>query len=233
MKIRLIFLLVFSGIMVPVFGNVMDSSGEKIEELAHRKVSNLCEECEIAVIPKWIPKRVQHLDSHQITEIQFVQVGLPKGYQTARVFYQENDEVLSKDVQLHIRIEKPLPVAARRIDRNEVISGDDLVIRMTDITHLQRIPVDSKEKIVNQSAARLIKKGEVVYASNLQKKPVIKAGDLVEMIYMEGGVEVALNCNAREDKAKGEDIRLYNEKTQKTYIGKVLTAKQVLWEKTL
>lgn len=233
MKIRLVFLLVLSGIMTPVFGNDLDSTEEKIEELAHLKVSSLCEECEISVTPKWIPKRVQHLDSHQITKIQFTQVGLAGGYQTVQVFYRENGEMVSRDVQLYIRIEKPLPVAAKRIDRNEVISGDDLVIRMTEITHLQRIPVDSKEKIVNQSATRLIKKGEVVYASNLQKKPVIKAGDLVEMIYMEGGVEVALNCNAREDKAKGEDIRLYNEKTQKTYIGKVLTAKQVLWEKTL
>lgn len=218
---------------MPVFGNAMDSSGEKIEELAHRKVSSLCEECEIAVIPKWIPKRVQHLDSHQITEIQFTQVGLAGGYQTVRVFFRENGEMISRDVQLFIRIEKPLPVTARRIDRNEVISGADLVMRKTEITHLQRMPIDSKEKIVNQSAAGLIKKGEVVYASNLQKKPIIKAGDLVEMIYIEGGVEVALNCNAREDKAKGEDLRLYSEKTRKTYIGKVLTSKQVIWEKTL
>lgn len=233
MKIRLVFLLVFNSILLPAFGYAQNSSIEKIRQLAEKEISSLCEECEITVTPKWIHTSIENLNSQKIVEIEFKEVGLPKGYQNARVFYRDNAELLSRDVQLHIRVEKRLPVAAKRIERNEVIFHTDLAMRMTDITRLQRIPIDSKEQILNQYAAGLIRKGNVIYRSSLQKKPVIKAGDLVEMIYEEGGVEVALNCNAREDKAEGENIRLYSEKTRKTYIGKVLSAEKVLWVKTL
>lgn len=231
--VRFVFILVLSGIFLPVFGRAQNSSVEKIEELARQEITSLCEGCEVTVSPKWIPNIIEGLGFHQITDLQFKEVGLPTGYQTTKVFYRKNNEALSRNVQLLIRIKKPLPVAAKRIERNTVISDGDLKIRMTDITLLQRMPIDSKEEIVNQSAAGLIKKGRVIYSSNLQNKPVIKAGDRVEMIYVEGGVEVALNCNAREDKATGENIRLYSEKTRKTYVGKVLNAKKVLWEKTL
>lgn len=233
MKIRFIFLPVLSLILVPALSFAQNSSTEKIEELARHQIISICEDCEVSVTPKWIPNIIHGLEPHQITNIRFKQVGLPKGYQTASVFYQENDEDHSRDVQIHIQIKKPLPVATRRIERNEMISNDDLMERMTDITRLQRMPIDSKEEVLSQSAAGIIKKGNVFYNSNLQRKPVIKAGDLVEMIYAEGGVEVALNCDAREDKAKGENIRVYSEKTRKTYVGKVLNAEKVLWEKTL
>lgn len=233
MKIRLVFLLVFNSILLPAFGYAQNSSIEKIRQLAEKEISSLCEECEITVTPKWIHTSIENLNSNQIKDIRFITVDLPKGYQTAQVLYRENDEVHSRDVQLHIRVEKRVPVAARRIERNEVISDTDLAMRMKDITRLQRTPIDSKEQILNQSAAGLIKKGTVIYSSSLQKKTVINAGDRVEMIYEEGGVEVALNCNAREDKAIGENIRLYSEKTRKTYVGKVLSAEKVLWEKTL
>ncbi len=233
MKFRFAFLLVFCGMMMPLSGIAQYSSVEKIQELAHQEISTLCEECEAAVTPKWIPNSIESLGSQQITEVEFTQVGLPKGYQTVNVFFRENDEILSRDIQLHIQIEKPLPVSTRRIERNEMISEHDLVMQMTDITRLQRMPIDSKEQILNQSAAGLIKKGDIIYETSLQKKPVVRAGDQVKMIYAEGGVEVALHCNAREDKAKGENIRLYSEKTRKTYIGKVITSEKVLWEKTL
>lgn len=233
MKFRFVFLLVIVGIFLQAFDNSQDSSAKKIQELARHEITSICKECKIAITPKWIPNVIERLESHQITDIQFTEVGLPKGYQTASVIFQENDKRVSQDVQLHIRIEKLLPVAAKRIKRNEVISDGDLLMQMTDITRLQRMPIDSKEEIVNQSANSLIKKGSVIYRLSLQKKPVIHAGDRVKMIYAEGGVEVALNCNAREDKAAGEIIRLYSEKTRKTYIGKVVDAEKVLWEKTL
>lgn len=228
----LISMLVFSGFLVPQDSFTQNSS-ELIEKLAHTKVSSICEECEIIVTPKWIPKKIQHLDSGQITSIQFRDTGLPRGYQTSKIYYREGGETRSKDVQLFIRIEKPLPVVNRRIERNEILSGDDIVFRLKEITRLQRMPLDSIEEIVNLSAAKVIQNGDLIYESDLQKVPVIKPGDVVEMVYTEGGVEVALSCNARQAKAKGEQIRLYSDKTRKTYIGKVINSTKVLWEKTL
>lgn len=225
-------ILLFSGLLAPQDSFTQNSSAQ-IEKLAHKKVSSICEECEIIVEPKWIPKKIQRLESGQITNIQFRDAGLPRGYQTSRIYYREAGEMRSEDVQLFIRIEKPLPVVNRRIERNEIISADDIVFRMTEITRLQRMPLDSKEEIVNLSAANVIQKGDLIYESDLQKVPVIKPGDVVEMVYTEGGVEVSLSCNARQAKAKGEQIRLYSDKTRKTYIGKVINSTKVLWEKTL
>lgn len=234
MRFLTVLTLVFSyGLLSCNAGYAQDTVQKKIGKLATQQVLSSCEECKVTVETKWMPSAVSRLDSSQIEQVQFREVGLPRGYQTVNISYQKDGQLRTYELQLFVKLKQKLPVVNKRIERNETIEAEDLAWKNKDITRLQKLPLTSKEEIVGQSVSNLIQKGDIVLQSDLQQLPIIKAGDNIKMVYSEGGVELALDCRARQAKAKGERIRVYSDKTRKTYLAKVVTSKKVIWEKTL
>ena len=229
----LILFVIFGLLSCNLEGFAQSAAEQKIGGLATQQVLSFCSTCQVEVESKWMPDEITSLDSAQVKQLQFNEVGLPKGYQTANVFFTDDGESKSAQVQLFVDLKRKLPVVNKRIERNKTITKDDLTWKILDVTRMKESPITSIQKITGKAAGRLITKGNAILATDLQQVPIIKVGDNIKMVYREAGIEVALNCTARQARAKGEEIRVYSRETRKTYIGKVLNPSKVKWEKTL
>jgi flagella basal body P-ring formation protein FlgA len=229
-----ILFVIFGLLSCSLEGHAQSAAEQKIGGLATQQVLSFCSSsCEVEVKSKWMPDKIAGLDSAQIKQLQFNEVGLPKGYQTVNVFFADDGETKSAQMQLFVELKQKLPVVNKRIERNQTITQNDLTWRILDITRMKKFPIAKVEEITGKAAGRLISKGNVILNSDLQQAPIIEVGDNIQMVYREGGIEVALDCTARQARAKGEQIRVFSRETRKTYIGKVLTPSKVIWEKTL
>lgn len=229
----LILFVIFGLLSCNLEGHAQSVAEQKIGGLATQQVLSFCSTCQVEIESKWMPDEIARLDSTQIKQLQFSEVGLPKGYQNANVFFTDDGESKSAQVQLFVDLKRKLPVVNKRIERNQTITADDLTWRILDITRMKEFPIASIQKITGNAAGRLIPKGNVILNTDLQQVPIIEVGDNIKMVYRETGIEVALDCTARQARAKGEEIRVYSRETRKTYIGKVLTPSKVKWKKTL
>ena len=211
---------------------------EKIGKLAKEYVETVCEACKVDVAVKWMPGHIMELDS---SKIQFITLSshMPRGYQNATLHYQEQARGRGSmhngnaEIQLYIRVLQYLPVASKRIFSDEEIGEEYVQFQWKDITKMRVLPVTKLENIQNQVATKIVKEGSVFFKKDFENSPVIEAGDTVEMIYQEAGFKIRIECLARESKAEGELIRLYNKETRTTYLAKVINQTKILWEKTL
>ncbi|MGD8427247.1 MAG: flagellar basal body P-ring formation chaperone FlgA [Balneolaceae bacterium] len=226
-------LILFCTLLSIQEGRAQSAAKQKIRGLAVQQVLSFCPTCDVVVESKWMPAKIAQLDSTKIRGLQFTETGLPRGYQTATVFFIRDGSQSQERIQLFIRVNLKVLVTNRRIARNQTINETDLSWQTKDITRMHTLPVVSKSEIAGKAVSRMIPEGSMILESDLQKEPIVKAGDQVRLVYSQGGIEIAIDCTARQSKAKGEDIRLYSRETGKTYIGKVLTPSKIIWEKTL
>jgi len=204
----------------------------KINSLAKKHLDTVCKECRVDISIKWAPGRVTELDSSDIRFLKFSS-GLPRGYQNATVYYQQERQKKNAEIQFYIRVLKRLPVAANRILSGDLLSDDDLAYQWVDVSRMQILPVFSLERLRGQTSGRIIKKGSVFWEKDFEAVPLVEAGNPVKLLYRETGIEVQIQCVARESKAAGESIRLYSKETGTIYIGKVINQSKAIWERTL
>ena len=226
-------LFVLAPLQQPDEGDAQSAVEQRVIALATARVRAVCSQCDIRVETKWLPDNLREADPAQISLLRFDEVGVPREYQTASVEYTRGGQALTRQVQLFVTVMKKLPVVNKRIERGRTITAADLSWQRKDLTHLRKLPVFSADKITGKAAAGILQKGDMVLLGDLQQVPIIAVGDKVQMIYREKGVKLSMNATARQAKAKGEPIRVYNAETRKTYIATVITESKVIWEKTL
>lgn len=234
MKLRSVaILLVLFGTIFLQRARAQAEVRETIRQLAQKQIRVQCPDCSSEVTISWLPQALSQVPGRAISRLRFEEVGLPAGYQVASVRYEQSGQVRARQVQLHIRLQRNIPVANKRLQRNQRIAADDITWKRKDLSRMRARPVTSPEQIVGQTVGRMIQKGGVIWPSDLKKMPIVEAGDEVKIIYHTGGVQVALDGTARQARARGESIRVYSVKTRKVYIGKVLTSEKVIWQETL
>lgn len=236
--IRSTIILGFFGVFLfmglPVYGiGTSDSEAEKkLKILATQKILAECASCKVTVECKWIAPAVARA-AEAITGLRFDNPGLPAGYVTAKVLLNGEPPSAKTAVQLFISIEQKVPVARKQFSRGEQIDTPDIVWRWKDLSHLSRMPVTKIEMFKNQHATRIIRKGSVFFASNLEGPKTIQPGDYVAMEFGENGVRIQIDCIARESKGIGQEIRLYSKETRQNYIAKIVNKNKIVWVKTL
>jgi len=207
---------------------------EKITKLAGDYLETVCEACKVNITVKWMPGDIAALDS---TAIQFITLParLPRGYQNATVHYQNPDQgtMQHAQIQLYIQIIQHLPVASQRMFAGRQIGENQIHYQWIDITKMRTLPVAKLEDIRHKVTANIVEEGHAFFKKDFENRPVIEAGDTVDMIYQEAGFKIRIACLARESKAEGELIRLYNKETRTTYLAKVINKTKIRWEKTL
>ena len=206
---------------------------EKIQELAVTKVKKLCEACRVSVECKWIAPAVAEASPESITALQFDTPGLPAGYVTGKVQLGNTTATSQTAIQLHISVQRKLPVARKLFSRGEQITSQDIAWQWKDISSFKRVPVTNMEQFTGQYTGRIIRKGSVFFASDLVGPQTIQPGDSVAMDYGENGVRIQINCIAREAKGVGQEIRLYSKETRRNYIARIITKKKIVWVRTL
>jgi len=80
---------------------------------------------------------------------------------------------------------------------------------------------------------RTLAMGEPVRRSDITTDYLVKAGDTVDVIFFDDGMQIILSATARQNGAENEDIRVYSEQTRRTYLATVRSPGEVEWKRTL
>ena len=206
---------------------------KKLKSLAKEQVKAECAACKVTVECKWIAPALASRSAHSISVLQFSNVGVPAGYVTAKVGVEGKGISASPSVQFYISVQQKLPVASRSIDRGAAITKRDLQWQWKDVSRLNRQPVGEVSAFEGKTAARMISKGNLIYPTDLLSVTSIKPGDSVSMLYGKEGVQIHINCTAREAKGVGEEIRLYSKETGRRYMAKIISENKIIWVRTL
>ncbi len=111
-------------------------------------------------------------------------------------------------------------VANRPLASGAVLEQGDLIRRWGRHTQLPR-DVSFAEPPVGMALTRSLQAGEVVVHDAVAPPPVVKRGEIVRLVYRNGGLLVSARAEALESGALGEEIRVRPLDARRTCRGRV------------
>ncbi|WP_413576905.1 flagellar basal body P-ring formation chaperone FlgA [Bdellovibrio sp. HCB290] len=179
-------------------------------EEVQRKITNhlaaRCNECEYNIVIQSTPTPVS-----RTWDLDLSQLGAKGGFLLP---VRDGDSRQIKWVSGTIRVSKLTPVTRRLISQGERVTAQDLQMQMVDVTFAK----DSGLRIEDangQMAARALPVGTPVWASDLQREPAAKRGQIVKAIIGDDSFEISANVQAEDTGFVGDAIKVKNLDTQK------------------
>lgn len=186
-----------------------------------------------SVTIKWVPEQFHEIEAGQVREVTYRGTGKPISYCLYRVSYDVNGLVKTANVQAYIKVEELLPVAVQRLLSGRALQKNDVDWRWIDITKMTGKPVEKQTEMQGLVLNRIVNKGSVLKWTDLRRKPVMRSGDEVTLIYNFKGIKIDMHCVSRQSGAIGDRVRLYSRETGKTYVGEVTGTATAIWKGTL
>lgn len=114
-----------------------------------------------------------------------------------------------------------VPVVTRQLSRSDVIESGDLSTRAVPKNQLRKETVTDASRLIGQSPRATISANRPIRMSEVSAPIVIKKGDAVQMTYTSNYMSIRATGVALQDGAKGELIRIKNDKSEKAVSGRV------------
>ncbi|MBI3608251.1 MAG: flagellar basal body P-ring formation protein FlgA [Nitrospirae bacterium] len=121
----------------------------------------------------------------------------------------------------------PVVVATKRLNRFQVITGDDLDVRATELRGPRESYVAAPEPVVGKRAARSIGKDRPVTVDAVEDAPLIRRGDRVTLRLQSGSLTIIGVGRAKGDGLLGRQIPVTNVDSNKVVYGRVVDASTV------
>jgi len=118
---------------------------------------------------------------------------------------------------VEVSLTLPVVVAARPINRGQVVRESDVQLQACDFFHLDRIGLTDPGMVIGQQARRFIRSGEMIYLRDLKSSPLVRPGDLVTVWSEVGGLKIKTVGKAVEGGTYGETIAVRNESSRQTF----------------
>ncbi|MCF7936341.1 MAG: flagellar basal body P-ring formation chaperone FlgA [Synergistales bacterium] len=146
---------------------------------------------------------------------------------TATVLRYDHDGY-QQVVPVTIRWTQPAPVALRRLDRGDIITGGDVALRFVLRSGLDR-PAGMQE-VVGSRAATYIEKGDVIYDGHIEPVPAVRRGEAVRIRARFGSLVVEARGESLQTATLGERVRVKNLASREVLDGTVVAPGVVLVE---
>ncbi|MBN1341939.1 MAG: flagellar basal body P-ring formation protein FlgA [Phycisphaerae bacterium] len=117
-----------------------------------------------------------------------------------------------------VSVTLPVVVAAKPINRDQVIREQDVAIENRDFFHADRIGMIELPAAIGQVSRTFVRKGEMIQRRELKPRPLINRGDLVTVWSEVGGLRVKTVAKALEAGTFGENIEVRNEASGSKYV---------------
>lgn len=130
---------------------------------------------------------------------------------------------LTADVELV----KPVVVAARPLERHQVIEPDDLAVQPVRITDAGTRYARSPQALVGKRVARSVARGTALPQSLVEEVPVIRRGDRVSLIVENGALRITALGQAKEDGYLGRPVAVLNLSSKTVVYGEAVDASTV------
>ena len=179
---------------------------------------------------RWIPNNLLHVNPTNIVRVDLQ--GTLLQYSNFMVTYKKSNQTNTQEIQLKIDSIQKLPVSNHRLISGKVLDASDFDWRWVPIALGREHPVRDIQNLEGKTLRKMLLAGEPIFSSFISSPFLVNAGDGVELIYEEHGIQIVLSCEARQNGAKGEDIKIYCKETRKNYLGRIERPGVVQWQKT-
>ncbi|MBI4776587.1 MAG: flagellar basal body P-ring formation protein FlgA [Deltaproteobacteria bacterium] len=113
-------------------------------------------------------------------------------------------------------------VASRTLDRNEIVRDGDVRIDRLDLSRLHTSTLASLTDVVGKRVTRRIAEGAVLTPDDLDRPLWVTRGASVLIVAQSPWFRVTTKGLAREDGARGEEVRVLNISSKREVVGKVV-----------
>lgn len=127
----------------------------------------------------------------------------------------------------YIEVWSDVVLAARPLGRNQPITSEDIKIEKMD---LARVPVNAilnKDEILGYRTNRAIAANSVLRNDVVAMPPLVRKGDIVQVIAESEALRITTRGLARENGLKGDRIRVKNLRSKKTIYAQIVDANSV------
>ncbi len=112
----------------------------------------------------------------------------------------------------------------KRLNRNEIISSDDITARRQDISMLDAGLINDPEQAVGQKLKLSLPAGAILYAQALDAPPLVYRGERVTIMAKSQAIQITAPGEARNSGALGEMVRVKNLTSRREIQARVLGA---------
>jgi flagellar basal body P-ring formation protein FlgA len=139
----------------------------------------------------------------------------------------DGQSTISVPLVMTIHPYKDVVVAARPLQKGEVLTADALVVRQKDLSReMQRVRRSNCgteiEPLLGKTVQRYVDVGSVLTWSMLEDPPIVERGDKVAILVNRGGISITTSGEARLDGTVGQTIPVRNLSSSKVVMAKVV-----------
>lgn len=115
--------------------------------------------------------------------------------------------------------ELEVPVLARSLQRDEVITARDLAWQRIALTSATQQVLIRAEDIIGKAPRTAVRAGQLLRPADLIAPAIIKRGALVTILFKTGNLQLTAKGRALSDAAAGESVRVANTSSSRTIEG--------------
>ena len=137
------------------------------------------------------------------------QPGRPLGMIDVEVNVRRGDQpAQTVHLQPIVSLSRRVVVARRAINQKAPVRPEDVELTELTFSRLDRLGTTSLEQVVGQRAKQFIPAGTMIELGDLESIPLVKRGELVDVISRSGGVTVVTTAKAMGSGTLGETVEL-------------------------
>jgi flagellar basal body P-ring formation protein FlgA len=115
-----------------------------------------------------------------------------------------------------------VPVLTKQLGRTDVVEASDIAIKAISERQIRKDTVTDAKQLIGLSPRASISPNRPIRISEVSAPLVIKKGDTVQMTFTNPFMSLRTNGIALQDGARGEMIRVKNEKSERAVSGRVM-----------
>lgn len=154
----------------------------------------------------------QQLSSHIVASFGILYDGQPVGH------YQ---------MQLACSLKQDVLVATRYLNKGTALSKSDFEVQSRDVLEMKVKPIPATESLGGYELSNALGGGRVLYWRDLAARPVMKRGQVVDAVAMDGGMRIAVKALVLEDGCEGEFVSVRNLSSNKDIQARILNERTV------
>ena len=139
------------------------------------------------------------------------------------------DDRVERNISLRVEVEAlaDMVIAARPLERGEVVKEGDVVIGKRDLSKVQGRVYRTLDEVLGKMVRTGIRGNSPLRNDTLERVPLIKSGQLVTIVAENNTMRITASGKARNSGAAGDEIMVQNLTSQKEISARVLDAATV------
>ncbi len=138
------------------------------------------------------------------------------------VFYSQGREVQRCQVQVLVDLYQTVAVARRYLKRHEEIREEDIDLVPLNLKFLPPDAVTDPRTVVGKRTLVIVKGQEPLRSGLVEVPPLVKKGDLVQVIVDKNNIRVSCLGEIKETGRRGDRVKLVNLSSKKELLGRVV-----------